>query len=228
MSRASAWRWRRRSARSRPNPRASPRSKPEPPGRVKTPEFPRWQEPEPAPEEDEEEPEPPPRRPAAPSRQDARGAVARKAAQPRYEETEDESEEEPAVAERPAAPRRPQTPRPDPRQDARPDPRADQRPPAVARKTADPRYVGGEASVAPAAAPNEPPRRPVRARGPGERQAGKRPPAERAPDQRGSLLNSGLRDFREVVSEASELGGAAARADALGARILCGGPGAAG
>jgi hypothetical protein len=179
--------------------------------RVKAPEFPRWDEPlpepEPAPEPDPEpdpepEPEPRPRPPARRSqvapRVEARAAApvpsGRSKPEPRYIEPN----EDPAI---PADPVRPEPPR---RSTARPDARQVVVAPS-GRSKAEPRYIDledGEA-IEGEPAPQEPPRNAGRPR----------PSGERAGTDRRSLLDSGLRDFREVVSEANELGGASARAN---------------
>jgi hypothetical protein len=155
----------------------------EPANRVRAPEFPRWDEPEP-------EPAPPPRRPQAGPRPDGRAAgqapSARAKGEPRYADPNND----PSI---PPDPVRQESPR---RSQARPDGRPAAQAPS-ARAKADPRYV--DPSYDPATEPTRAGTRP--------RQAGERT----APDRR-SLLDSGLRDFREVVSEANELGGASARA----------------
>jgi hypothetical protein len=174
--------------------------------RVKAPEFPRWDESEPEPE-----PElplrPPPRRPQAMPRADGRpdgrpdgrqagpAFAGRARAEPRHADPEPSTPPDPA---RPEPARRPQ---PMPRQDARAA--------AQARSKAEPRYVDpshDEASQQ-EPEPQEPPRNAARLRPAGDRAAG-----ERATGERRSLSDSGMRDFREVVSEANELGGASARA----------------
>jgi hypothetical protein len=196
--------------------------------RVKAPEFPRWDEPEPEPE-----PEPPPRapqrRPQAMPRQDGRqegrqdaratGAApsARLKPEPRNDPDEDPSIPPDPVL-RPEPPRRQQTmPRQDGRQEARQEARQEGRaagPTASARPKAEPRHVdsGQDRSNQDRATDDEPapqePARPGRPRPPGERSA-----ADRTGADRRSLLDTGLRDFREVVSEANELGGASARAN---------------
>jgi hypothetical protein len=157
--------------------------------RVKAPEFPRWDAPEPEPEpEPEPLPRPPPRRSQAVPRPDGRqaeqAASARPKMEPRYA---DPTPPDPVRQE----PRRSQAL---PRSDGRQGPGA-----PSARAKAEPRYLDsshddpsqGEPE------PQEPPRNATRLRPAGERR---------------SLLDSGLRDFREVVSEANELGGASARA----------------
>jgi hypothetical protein len=168
--------------------------------RVKAPEFPRWDEPVPEPEpEPEAEPEPRPRPPArrsqAAPRVDARPAATapsgRSRAEPRYVDQNDD----PAI---PADPVRPEPPR---RSAARPDARqAVAAPPA--RSKAEPRYIDLEDDepIEGEPVPQEPPRN------------ARRPSGERSGTERRSLLDSGLKDFREVVSEANELGGASARA----------------
>jgi hypothetical protein len=117
--------------------------------------------------------------------------------------------------------------RPDVRQDLRPDARADARQAghaAPARKLAEPRFsdTGYDPAIPPDPPPKDQPRGAARARPSADRQSAERQSAERQPvdrqpadrptGDRGSLLNSGLRGFRDVVSEANELGGASARA----------------
>jgi hypothetical protein len=143
-------------------------------GRVKAPEFPRWDEPEPESEpEPEPEPEPPPRQ--APRRSIPPDPVLR-----------------------------PESPSQSPLR-AQAVPRLEGRAAGSARAKADPRHVdssqerpiqGRQIQVEPE--PQEAPRAPR-----------SRPSAAAG---RKSLLDTGLRDLREVVSEANELGGAAARA----------------
>jgi hypothetical protein len=154
--------------------------------RVKAPEFPRWDGPE-------AEPEPParpsPRRPQAMPRQDGRPAAS--SARPRAEQRQADPNYDPSMPPDPGRQEPPRRPQAMPRQEGRP-----AGPAASARAKAEPRYVDSsyDQSTEPEPEPQEPPRNPVR------------PP-------RRSLLASGLRDFREVVSEANELGGASARAN---------------
>jgi hypothetical protein len=205
--------------------------------RLKAPEFPRWDEPEPDPE-----PEPPPRapqrRPQAMPRQDGRqegrqegrqdgraaGAApsARIKPEPRYTDPDEDPSIPPDPVLRPEPPRRPQpVPRPDGRQEARQESRQETRqegrasgPTASARNKAEARYVdsGRDRSSQDRPSDEEPapqePARPARSRPSGERNA-----ADRTAADRRSLMDTGLRDFREVVSEANELGGASARAN---------------
>jgi hypothetical protein len=166
--------------------------------RVKVPEFPRWSEPEPEPGP-EPEPEPParsPRRQQAAPRQDGRQGAAAPAARQKVETRFADASYEasaPADPARPEPARRPQTPA---RQDAR---AAGQ-----ARPKTEPRYVepGYDPTSQEEPEPQEQPRTAARAR----------PSGDRASGDRRSLSDSGMRDFREVVSEANELGGASARA----------------
>jgi hypothetical protein len=163
--------------------------------RVKAPEFPRWDEPEPEPEpeaeaEPEHEPElPPPRRAQPAPRPEARQAApaSRTRAEPRY--PDQNREPSPDRAE---PPRRGQT---------RPEARA--APASAARPKGEPRYAELDHDEPDQGEPE--PQEPRNATRP-------RPPGERAGGERRSLLDSGLRDFRGVVSEANELGGASARA----------------
>jgi hypothetical protein len=184
-------------------------------GRVKAPVFPRWDEPEPPAQEPaaqepaaqepdpEADPEPasraPPRRPQAAPRPDARQAAwrqpeaapaARPRAEPRYADSSYDSSIPPDPV-RQESPRRSQAM---PRQDGR---QVGQAP--STRPKGEPRYVESnyDQSSQPEPEPQEPPRDAARPRPTGERR---------------SLLDSGLRDFREVVSEANELGEASARA----------------
>jgi hypothetical protein len=167
-------------------------------GRVKAPEFPRW-EPEPAPEpEPEPEPEPAPRplprRPQAMPRQAAgRQAEAAPSAHPRGEPRYADQNYDPSLAPDPGRQEPPRRQQAIPRQEGR---AAGQAP--SARPKAEPRYVDSSSDQAsqPEPEPQDPPR-----------SARPRPAGDRR-----SLLDSGLRDFREVVSEANELGGASARA----------------
>ena len=199
-------------------------------GRIKAPEFPRWDE-ELEPERDPE----PPRRPPAAPRPDARAAPAapaRKIAEPRHEE----SSYDPAISPDPdrgpdldpapqEPPRKaPTMPRAEPRQTGQA---------ASARKIAEPRYPDSrlDPPIPPDAMPKDLSRaaarmrpsadRPPVDRQSSERQAGERQSNERQSNERQgsdrqpgdrSPLNSGLRGFREVVSEANELGGASAKA----------------
>jgi hypothetical protein len=174
-------------------------------GRVKAPVFPRWDEPEPAPQEAApQEPDPgsapraSPRRPQAASRPDARQAAGRQAetapaARPRAEPRYADSSYDPSTAPDPARQGPPRRPQAMPRLDGR---QAGQTP--SARPKGEPRSIDSnfDQSSQPEPEPQEPPRDAARPRPTGER----------------SLLDSGLRDFREVVSEANELGEASARA----------------
>ena len=177
--------------------------------RVKAPEFPRWTpepeaEPEPEPEPEPEAPKPPPRRTQAGAQQDARpagrpaaqGPSARGKAEPRRADPDPDASISPEPARQEAS-RRPQ---PAPRPEGRPAVQA-----STARAKAEPRYVdpSNDDESQPEAEPQEPPPR---------NSARARPAGERSAPERRSLLDSGLRDFREVVSEANELGGASARA----------------
>jgi hypothetical protein len=166
--------------------------------RVKVPEFPRWAEPEPEPApEPEPPPRPPPRRQQATPRQDGRQAGAAPAARAKVETRLPDPGYEassPADPVRQEPVRRPQTAA---------------RPAGQARPKTEPRYV--EQSYDPTrqeeTEPQEPSRAAARPRPPGERVSG-----DRVSGERRSLSDSGMRDFREVVSEANELGGASARA----------------
>jgi hypothetical protein len=170
-------------------------------GRVKAPEFPRWDEPEPASEPDPEPaPRPPPsRRPQAAARPDGRAAApapapapsVRAKVEPRYADP-DYDPLIPPDPVRPEPPRRSQTA-------ARQEARGAAAPTPSGRGKTESRYVNSndEPARQPEPEPPEPPRA-ARSRPPGERR---------------SLLDTGLRDFREVVSEANELGGASARAN---------------
>jgi hypothetical protein len=172
-------------------------------GRVKAPVFPRWDEPEPAPEEPDPEPDPepvprpPPRRPQAAPRPDGRQAAGRQAetapaARPRAEPRYVDSSYDPSTPPDPARPEPPRRPQAMPRQDGRQAGQA-----SSTRPKGEPRYADYDQSGQPEPEPQEPPRNAARPRPAGERR---------------SLLDSGLRDFREVVSEANELGEASARA----------------
>jgi hypothetical protein len=175
-------------------------------GRVKAPEFPRWDEPEPEPEPaPEPAPKPQPRRQQPVPRQEGRVAApapsVRGKPESRYAEPDydplippDPARQEPPVRQdRPEPPRRSQTAtRPDGRGAA---------PAPSGRAKAEPRYTDPNEDPARHAEPE--PQEPPRAARP-------RPPGERS--DRRSLLDTGLRDFRDVVSEANELGGASARA----------------
>jgi hypothetical protein len=187
-------------------------SRTDPAGRVKVPEFPRWDAPltEPEPEPD---PKPTaPRRPQAIPRPDGRAAAlaasARAKAEPRYADLDSE----PSIAPDPVRQDPPRRALPVPRQDGRPDERQEARmagPAASARFKAEPRSV--DANIDPSGEPEHP--EPLE---PPEPQAQELPRAEARPrpaPERRSLLDTGLRDFRETVSEANELGGASARAN---------------
>jgi hypothetical protein len=181
--------------------------------RVKAPEFPRWDEPEPEPEpETQPPPRAPQRRPQAMPRQDGRqdrrqdaratGAApsARLKPEPHHTDPDDDSSIPPDPLLRPEPP-----PRQDGRQEARQEARAAG---PTARPKAEPRSSDSsqDRSSDDEPAPQESARS-ARPRPPGERSA-----ADRTAADRRSLLDTGLRDFREVVSEANELGGASARA----------------
>jgi hypothetical protein len=182
--------------------------------RVKAPEFPRWAEPEPEPEpqpEPEPPPRPPPRRPQAGSRPEGRQGGAAPAARAKVETRYADVSHEASIPPDPARQepvRRSQT-------TARPDARAA----GQARPKTEPRYVDPsyDPSSQEAPAPQESPRtaarpRPSGDRASGDRASGDRASGDRASGERRSLTDSGMRDFREVVSEANELGGASARA----------------
>jgi hypothetical protein len=163
--------------------------------RVKAPEFPRWDGPEPHAEpEPEPEPEPPlrpPRRPQAMPRQDGRQAGTAPAARTKVETRYADPNYEPAIPPDPV--------RQEPARRSQTIARQDGRAAGQARPKAEPRYVDPnyDASGQQEPEPQEPPRNAARPRPSGDRR---------------SLLDSGMRDFREVVSEANELGGASARA----------------
>jgi hypothetical protein len=137
---------------------------------------------------------------------------------PRWDEPEAEPEPEPEPPPRPQ-PRRPQAM---PRQDGRQDARAAGTAPS-ARVKPEPRYTDPDDDPSIPRDPvsrSEPPRRAqAMPRQDGRQEA--RPegrqevlaPADRTATDRRSLLDTGLRDLREVVSEANELGGASARAN---------------
>jgi hypothetical protein len=166
--------------------------------RVKAPEFPRWDESEPAPEpepEPEPDPRPPTRRPQAMPRQDGRAARPVAAARAKVDPRHADPNYDPPTPPEPVRQDPPRRPQPMPRQDGRPV--AGQAP--FARAKGEPRHVepNYDQSSQPEPEPQGPPRNVARPR----------PAADRR-----SLLDSGLRDFREVVSEANELGGASARA----------------
>jgi hypothetical protein len=189
--------------------------------RVKAPEFPRWDGPEAEPEP-EPEPEPRPRRtqaqPAQPAQRPERperpepaqraesrpAAPAARTRESRYPDQDFEPSPPDPVRPEPV-PVRPERPEPPRRSQLRPEARAAAPPPA--RPKADQRYADLEfdESAPGEPEPQEPPRNSARPRPGAERGS-----AERA--DRRSLLDSGLRDFRDTVSEANELGGASARA----------------
>jgi hypothetical protein len=155
--------------------------------RVKAPEFPRWNEPPAAAEPESQALQKQPRRPQAAPRQEGRAAA----------------QAAPQVApQAPSARGKGERPLPDVGYEASaPDsPRSD-----ASRRSQAARPDGRTAAPA-AARPNsesfDPADDEERPRAAGERGAG----------ERRSLTNSGLRGFREVVSEANELGGASARA----------------
>jgi hypothetical protein len=162
--------------------------------RVKAPEFPRWTEPEPEsdPEPDPEPlPQPSPRRQQETSRPDGRQAAVAPAARQKAETRFADPGHEASTPPDPV--RRPQTAA-----------RQDGRAAGQARPKTESRHI--EPSHGPASQeepePQEPPRAATRPRPTGDRVSG----------ERRSLSDSGMRDFREVVSEANELGGASARA----------------
>src|SRR6516165_3344352 len=164
--------------------------------RVKAPEFPRWNktqppaEPEPAVEP--ESPRPGRRAHAAP-RQDGRGA-AQGAAQAAPQ----------AASTRAKGERRP----PDASYDISSDqPRAD-----APRRSQAGRAEGRAAATAAPARSKSDPRHLEPTEDPFDEEERPRGGAERAAGERRSLTDSGLRGFREVVSEANDLGGASARA----------------
>jgi hypothetical protein len=163
--------------------------------RVKVPEFPRWTEPEPE-AEPEPEPEPPPRPPARrqqeASRQDGRQAGAAPAARQKVDTRFVEPGYETSTTADPV--RRPQ---------------ATGRAAGQARPKTETRYAEPSHDPTSPDEPEsqEPTRTAARPRPSGDRVSGERGGAERR-----SLSDSGMREFRDVVSEASELGGASARA----------------
>ncbi len=173
--------------------------------RVKAPEFPRWSELETTPEPEPEPPPKPARRPQPPARQEGR-AEARAPAQasPARARPErrlpDISYDASAPSETPR-PERADPPRRAQAAAARPDGRTGAQV-APARQKGETRY----AEIA-----YEPPEEEVEAQEPQRPAARPRPSAERG--DRRSLLDSGLRGFREVVSEAGDLGEASARAN---------------
>jgi hypothetical protein len=162
-------------------------------GKIRRPEFPRWEEPAP-------EPEPAP--PSSPLRASVIRSDARARGEPRHDEPVEDAPEAPAEAEEQLPPRRPV---------AAPQPDARQGTPAPAfrvRPEVRPVGLGGEPSI--------PPERTEPSRQARTRPSAERPGGEGAPGAgpgRRSALSSGMRDFREVVSEAEELGGASARAN---------------
>jgi hypothetical protein len=173
-------------------------------GRVKAPEFPRWDEPEPAPEPDPEPdpepaPRPSPRRPEAMPRQDVRQAGPVSSARAKAEPRHTDPNYDPSIPPDPGRQEPPRRPQPMPRPDGR---QAAQTP--SPRPRGEPRHADSnhDQSSQPGPEPQEPPRDAARPR----------PAGERAVGDRRTLLDSGLRDFRGVVSEANELGGASARA----------------
>jgi hypothetical protein len=151
--------------------------------KFKAPEFPRWSGPQP-PAPAPPPPSPPPareRRPAAMPRQE--GRLAAQAASARYVEPEDEP-----VADMAAEPARRREPMPWP--EAR-------MPAASARIKAEARdFEPDDDDGAPAGSPAEPP----------ARNAGRARLASERPVS--GWFNSGLRELREVISEAGQLGGA--------------------
>jgi hypothetical protein len=162
--------------------------------RVKAPEFPRWTEPEPepGPEPEPEPPARPPRRQQAAPRQDGRQAAAAPAARQKVETRFADASYDPSP---PAEPARQEPTRRPPQTTARQDARAA----GQARAKTEPRYDPASQEEP---EPQEQSRTAARAR----------PSGDRAGGDRRSLSDSGMRDFREVVSEANELGGASARA----------------
>ena len=183
-------------------------------GRVKAPEFPRWDAPlmEPEPESDPKLTAP--RRPQAMPRPDGRAAALAASARAKVEPRYADPDSEPSIAPDPLRQEPPRRALPVPRQDGRPD--VDVRQEArVAGPAASARFkaesLSLDANIDPSgqpehAEPLEPP----------EPQAQELPRAEARPrsaSERRTLLDTGLRDFRETVSEANELGGASARAN---------------
>jgi len=170
-------------------------------GRVKAPEFPRWDAPEPAPEP-EPDPEPPPRlpprRPQAMPRQDGRQAAPAAAARTKVEPRDADPNDDQTVPPDPVRQEPAWRSQAMPRQGGR---AAGQ---GSAPPKAQPRYIDSsyDESGPPEPELQAPPRNATRPR----------PAGERATGERRSLLESGLRDFREVVSEANELGEASDRA----------------
>jgi hypothetical protein len=128
---------------------------------------------------------------------------ARPRGEPRYADPNFESSLAPDPGRQEPPPRRPQTM---PRQDGRP---AGQAP--AARSKAEPRYVDPPYDQASQGEP-EPQEPPARQEPHGRQEPQRNAARVRQAGERRSLLDSGLRDFREVVSEANELGGASARA----------------
>ena len=171
--------------------------------RVKAPEFPRWNETQP-PAEPEPAVEPelprPARRAQAAPRQDGRGAAqgaAQAASQPAPQATRPKGERRPPDASydisssdpaRPDAPRRSQAGR------------------------AEGRAAAAAVPARPKGDPRGDPRHVEPTQDPFDEEAPPRGGAERTAGERRSLTDSGLRGFREVVSEANDLGGASARA----------------
>jgi hypothetical protein len=165
--------------------------------RVKVPEFPRWEAPPPpAPEPEPEPPAKPARRPQPPARQDGRALQDGRAAPASGSARPNKSAERrlPEISYDPSSsadsaradpPRRPQPPRPDAAS-------------ASGRPKSEPRPI--QAPDDEGELEQEQPRAAARTR-----------PGSERPDRR-SLLDSGKRIFRDVVSEANDLGGASARA----------------
>jgi hypothetical protein len=160
--------------------------------RVKAPEFPRWDPPEPEPQPEPEPAPRPPRRPQTVPRQDGRSAGPASSARPRVEPADPNFD--PSIPPDPGRQEPPRRQQAMLRQEGRP-----AGPAPTARAKAESRHVetNFDQSAEPEPEPQEPPRNAARPRPAGERR---------------SLLASGLRGFRAVVSEANDLGGASARA----------------
>jgi hypothetical protein len=182
----------------------------DPAAKVRPPEFPRWEEPEPA-----SKPEPPPA-PLPPRRARAEGRQATAAERSRSEARRSDAIDGETPAPEAPAPLPPRRAAPVSRPDGRQATAVSVRP----RSEASPIAQDEE----PLPAPESPePMRPGKLRGASERAPGEpaaaergvgeaRGAGERPPPERGAVLNSGLQDFREAVSEADELGVASARA----------------
>jgi hypothetical protein len=149
-------------------------------------------QPEPRQWEEAEPPSPPPRRYVNPPGAQGNAAVAR---QERPQERPQERQE---------------APRPEPRQETRPEQRQEPRPesprPDTARRPRPTLGAPPSDSIFDQPLPSEPAAPPA---APPQRHPLRRPAAA----ERRSLSDSGLKDFRTVVSEANELGGASARAE---------------